>query len=247
MKKVSLLCFVLWLVLIGIAHAQDAVPFEILSRTFMIKVGNEVGTAFKVDYQGKVFLVTARHLAAGLPETAATFQFFQSGGWQDFHTLKTLFPHSNDVDIAVFETNEKLAQPYVIECTGTSGATMGQQVFFLGFPYGISSHFAHGEMVPFIKRGTMSAFDATNRDAIVLYIDGFNNPGFSGGPIIYWSFEKHTYGILGVVKGFREDSAKVVVNGQHVDTNVLVNSGILVGYSIDHAIQAIVQSEQKHP
>jgi hypothetical protein len=32
----------------------------------------------------------------------------------------------------------------------------------------------------------MSAIDARNPEAVVLYIDGFNNPGFSGGPIIYW-------------------------------------------------------------
>jgi len=85
----------------------------------------------------------------------------------------------------------------------------------------------------------MSAIVATNPDAVVLYIDGFNNPGFSGGPIVYWDFTKHAYRILGVVKGYKEDTAKVLVNGEHVDTQLLVNSGILVGYSISHVIQAI--------
>jgi len=85
----------------------------------------------------------------------------------------------------------------------------------------------------------MSAIDATNPNAVVIYIDGFNNPGFSGGPILYWDFNARAYRIIGVVKGYREDTAKVLVNGQHVDTQLLVNSGILVGYSIEHAIQAI--------
>ena len=85
----------------------------------------------------------------------------------------------------------------------------------------------------------MSAIDATNQNAIVLYIDGFNNPGFSGGPIVFWSFTKHNYEIIGVVKGYREDTAKVLVNGKQIDSNILVNSGILIGYSIEHAIQAI--------
>ncbi len=57
---------------------------------------------------------------------------------------------------------------------------MGQQVWFLGYPYGLGSHFPNGEF-PFIKRGTMSAIDSTNPHAVVLYVDGFNNPGFSGG------------------------------------------------------------------
>jgi hypothetical protein len=57
----------------------------------------------------------------------------------------------------------------------------------------------------------------------------------------------HAYQILGVVKGYREDTAKVVVNGQHLDTQILVNSGILVGYSIQHAIDAIKQSQKQQP
>lgn len=87
--------------------------------------------------------------------------------------------------------------------------------------------------------------DATNHDAVVLYIDGFNNPGFYGGPIVYWDFDKHVYRIAGVVKGYKEDTAKVLINGQHVDTQLLVNSGILVGYSIAHAIQAIEQGQKQ--
>jgi hypothetical protein len=102
-------------------------------------------------------------------------------------------------------------------------------------------------LIPFIKRGTMSAIDGTNSEAIVLYVDGFNNPGFSGGPIIFWSFVKHTYQIIGVVRGYREDRAKVLVNGQHVDTQFLVNSGILIGYSINHAIQAIERGQMQRP
>ena len=76
-------------------------------------------------------------------------------------------------------------------------------------------------------------------EAVVYYIDGFNNPGFSGGPVLYWEFSSHTYKILAVVKGYRNDTAKILINGKQVETNILVNSGILVSYSIQHAIDAI--------
>lgn len=211
----------------------------------MIRGGLE-GTAFSIDYQGKLYIVTARHVAAGLPQTGATIKVRKSGQWVDVHTVRTLFPPSSDVDIAVFETDEKIPQPYGITPAGEGSVTMGQQVWFLGYPWGIHSQWATGE-APFIKRGTMSAIDGTNPDAVVLYIDGFNNPGFSGGPIVYWDFEKRAYRIFGVVKGYREDTAKVIVNGEHVDTQLLVNSGILVGYSIQHAIQAIEHSKQQRP
>lgn len=59
---------------------------------------------------------------------------------------------------------------------------------------------------------------------------------------VYWDFSKHAYGIVGVVQGYRLDAAKTMVNGKQTDSEVLINSGILIGYSIDHAIQAIKQS-----
>lgn len=149
---------------------------------------------------------------------------------------------SSEADIAVFETDEKISQPFKVTTMGkTEGVTMGQQVWFLGYPFGGlgSPGDGKGTFIPFMKRGTMSAIDGTNPDAVVLYIDGFNNPGFSGGPIVFWNFTSHTYEIIGVVMGYREDTAKVLVNGVHQDTKLLVNSGILIGYSIQHAIQAI--------
>jgi len=85
----------------------------------------------------------------------------------------------------------------------------------------------------------MSAIDASNPNAIVLYIDGFNNPGFSGGPIIYWDFNDHQCRSFRVVKGYKTNTAKVLVKGEPVDTQLLVNSGILMGDSIQHALQAI--------
>ena len=150
----------------------------------------------------------------------------------------------------MFQTDEKISQPFQVTLMGkTDGVTMGQQVWFLGYPFGLGSPVSSDNrtLIPFMKRGAMSAIDYTNPDAIVLYIDGFNNPGFSGGPIIFWSFTKHAYQIIGVVRGYQEDTAKVLINGQHADTPLLVNSGILIGYSIDHAIQAIERAKQQRP
>lgn len=107
MRKPILFAIAVW-VLITVALAQDAVPPEILQRTIFIKVGNEAGTAFCVDYQGKLYLVTAKHVVAGLPESKATIQVWRENQWKDYHTVRTLFPSSSDVDIAVFETEEKV-------------------------------------------------------------------------------------------------------------------------------------------
>jgi hypothetical protein len=68
--------------------------------------------------------------------------------------------------------------------------------------------------------------------------DSTNN-GFSGGPILYWDFTDHVYKILAVVQGYRNDTAHAAINGRQMDTNILVNSGILRAYSVDEAIKAI--------
>jgi S1-C subfamily serine protease len=230
------------LYLIPVAYAQDAVPTEILQRTFLIKVGNTTGTAFIVDRNGKVYVVTARHVVAGLPDTKATFQLWRSNKWQDVQTVRTMLPSSASVDIAIFETEEKIARPFQIAVSGTDeGPTMGQQVWFLGYPFGDTAMTSRSQdqILPFIKRGTISAINGSNPDAVVLYIDGFNNPGFSGGPVVYWEFSKHAYRILGVVQGYRSDTAKVLVNGQQIATNLLVNSGILTAYSIKHVLDVL--------
>ena len=224
--------------------AQDAVPGEILGRTMLIKIGNSFGTAFTIDHKGKLYLVTARHVVAGLPVSNATIQISRPTGWIDYHIRRILFPPSNHADIAVLDTGEQAAQPYEIaNMTDLGGPTFGQQVWFLGYPWGLHTRLKNGE-IPFIKRGTMSAIDTSDPRAVLLYIDGFNNPGFSGGPILYWDFSKHAYSIMGVVQGYRPDTAKVMVKGSPTDTGLLVNSGILIGYSIEHAIQAIELGNQ---
>jgi hypothetical protein len=235
--------------------AQDAVPLEILSRTLFIKQkgSDGGGSAFRIEYKGKIYLVTARHVVEGVAESGAVIEIRHSEKWEDYHTVKTLYPPSPNVDIAVFETYETSAQPFTIEPAGMSekaGVTLGQQVWFIGHPFNMSSVLAKGSTIttlPFMKRGALSAIDASSPDTVVFYIDGFNNPGFSGGPVVYWEFATRKYKILSVVIGYKNDTARALINDRQVDTNILVNSGILVSYSIKHAIDAIEKAYLLHP
>jgi Trypsin-like peptidase domain len=229
------------------AYTQDAVPGEMLKRTIMISNSRKYGTAFKIDDQGRVYLVTARHMVEGMPTTKATFQVWEENWWQDLPTTRTLLPKSNDVDIAVLETDEKIDQPYGITADDTGGGvTFGQQVWFLGYPFQIMTHGPNGETFPFMKRGSLSAIDSRNPNAVLIFIDGFNNEGFSGGPVIYWDFKNHKYSLLAVVKGYLDENARIRINGEDVKTQYLVNSGILIGFSTKHIKEAI-ESGNKQP
>jgi len=227
-------------------YSQDAVPVEMLMRTILINNGTKYGTAFKIDYQGRIYLVTAKHMVEGLPITKAKLQMWKENGWQDLPTVRTFFPKSNDVDIAVLETDEKIAQPYQVTTDDSSGGvTFGQQVWFLGYPFQLMTHFPTGQTIPFMKRGTLSAIDSRDPNAVVIFIDGFNNEGFSGGPVIYWDLSQHKYSLLAVVRGYFADSAMTKINGEEVKSQYLVNSGILYGFSTRHIKEAIESGNQR--
>jgi len=109
--------------------AQDAVPKEILDRTIYIKTPNGAGTAFKVEYQGKICLVTARHVVTGLPATKAKIQVRNGEAWRDLELTRILFPPSPDADVAVLQTEEAVSVPFKIKMAeGGGGATFGQKV-----------------------------------------------------------------------------------------------------------------------
>ncbi len=236
----------LWLALVffpSLALGQDAVPGDIFLRTFFIKVGNETGTTFSIKRNDHIYLVTARHVVAALPDENATIQIWRADKWDDVAIKSVLHPPSSKADIAVLVPEDESPWQAKFEIQpqdkGPGGVTFGQQLWFLGYPFGGLGTYIGNTLIPFMKRGTMSALDTRDPNAIVLFIDGFNNPGFSGGPIVYWNFTARRYEIFGVVVAYEEDHAKKIINGQQVDSDVLVNSGILLGYSIKHALQAI--------
>ena len=226
------------------AQAQDGVPIEMLDRTLLIRHDDIVGTAFEIERHHKKYLVTARHVVAGLPETNAALQVMRYDKWTDYRTIRTLFPKSPSVDIAVFETGEAADTPYYVAPAdkGIGGATFGQNVWFLGFPYGIGTHIpsaSGGVFYPFIKHGILSAIDSSDPNANITFIDGHNNPGFSGGPVLYVDLSDHKYKILAVVSSYRFEATQTAIDGKIVDSPLLANSGIIQSYSIRYALDAI--------
>ena len=95
--------------------------------------------------------------------------------------------------------------------------------------------------------------DSRNRQAVVLYVDGHNNPGFSGGPIVFRPSPSLPFRVAAVVKGFRGEGAPIVKRKSLEDLNApayedlytRANAGIIVGYSIGHIVEAIVDAEKR--
>jgi hypothetical protein len=246
------------------------VTSNVFLRILLIKTPSGEGTAFTMDIDGRQYLITAKHVVEGMTGRNA-ISLRENGSWTRIDV--TVFPCADPVDIAILVPPRILTVSYPLESAALSRVTVTQEVFFLGFPFGISAgehNAAFGpHPVPIGKHGILSAIE----DGVLL-VDAYNNPGFSGAPIVFRSLYdgggSPVFYVLGVVKGFYPDLVPVTkptpvrpgddvskiegwrlqkdANGQtavlrDTDEKVPLNSGILTGYSIDYAIKMI----REHP
>ena len=212
---------------------------NILLRTFRIAHGGQTGTCFTVDVDDRQYLVTAKHLVESV-DGLCMVQIFQHGTWKNLQT--ELVGHgagSNDVTVLAPVT--QLSGRYPLHAT-TVGLALGEDVLFLGFPYGLANEI--GELsnyfpVPLVKKGIVSALQYEGAE--VLLLDGHNNPGFSGGPVVYKSTTDRlgSMTVVGVVSGYLRTSEPVYDSGEESKLSYSYNTGIVKAHYIEDAIDLI--------
>jgi len=236
-----------------VAHAQLTV--NVLGRVVQVRGPAGSCTAFSIELDTKQYLVTARHCVKGASD-AKQIAVRQGDGWAPLDG-KIIFPSNQEVDIAAIP----LATPrtVVFEFQATSDRIqISQPVYFLGFPSSLSTNWNSADRnqlseLAFIKAGILSAVDSRNPDAVVLYVDGQNNPGFSGGPIVFRPGPTEPFRVAGVVSGYKGEPFPVVTKkdlanpeaAAFKDLYVRANAGIVLGYDIDHIVKAI--NATNHP
>jgi hypothetical protein len=214
----------------------DMVTSNILQRVFILRIGSQQGTCFTIEVDGRQYLITAKHVL-GSSGTSASLEILHGGQWTTL-PFQSIPVEPSQVDIAVLALNQQLSGLMPIQL-GMKGHYLSEEVFFVGFPYGLSydgKSINSGFPIPFVKRGIISAF--ANGDGEPFFVDGINNPGFSGGPVSVVKSPENP-SIIGVVSGYRFEEQPVYHQGQKIDLNVQVNTGLLIAYSIDYAIDAI--------
>lgn len=209
--------------------------FSTTGRVFQIRVGSETGSSFTIERGDRQYLITARHLVKSLPVKNATVEISVGGLWKSLN-VDIIYPPNIAVDIAVLKLSADLSSRYDNEIGGS--VTLGQGCYFLGFPYQLYS-VALGQHQPFEKHAYLSAIDNLDASAVIFYLDGFNNPGFSGGPVVFYDYKRSKWMIVAVISGYRSTEAQARVGRNFVNTNILVNSGIVITYSVQHAVDAI--------
>ena len=222
---------------------------NIVQKTFLIRQGNSLGTAFAIEVDGREYLITARHV---IPDTLEPIDILHDEKWKQL-PVTGIYHHHGKPDVAAITLGRQLAPRYSVDLF-SSETIIGQDIAFLGFPFGWNNtqyDFNNGYPIPFVKAAVISAFSSKNQTSVV-YLDAHNNAGFSGGPIAadHMPHKDPKLGpkIIGVVSGFQPehtphpselDSLPKSMGGYPVaDDHVhLTNSGFLVGYAIKHAIE----------
>lgn len=219
------------------------VQSEIFNRVFRLIYGNSGGTTFTIEHNNMQFLVTAKHIfeKAGYPDSG-TISLLIEGQYAPLE-VEIRYPVDPHIDIAVMKSKDNRFISRVYNNSNTSkGLIWGQDVFFLGFPYEYDRHlksFPNSKTpVPFVKKACFSGALDDGHSCILL--DGHNNKGFSGGPVCFKPVDsaKKTMSIAAVVSGYRFEKQKVFdKNDQETESYIKSNTGIIVAYDIQEAIE----------
>ena len=212
---------------------------NVIHRTFQLKCGEALGSCFTIDVDDKQYLCTAKHCLENF--RGKSIELFHGEKWKTLDVELVGFG-SKDTDICVLSPKIQLSPPYRLPPT-MDNITLGQDVYFLGFPYGIQIDM--GDLnrlfpLPLVKRATVSAICA--QDQTIILLDGYNNPGFSGGPVVFTKSgsAKNELSVAAIVSGYRFEPQPVLdEKGQETSLRVHANTGIVHSYSIQHALDAI--------
>ena len=212
---------------------------NVIHRVFRIRWNDSQGSGFTLDIEGRQYLVTARHVLKGF-QGDANIDVFSNGVWMPLSAQ--LVGHApGDVDITVLAPGRRLTPEELPMRPMSPGAGIGygQDVYFLGFPYDFLGKYIFGPdgyPMPFVKKATVSLFHGA-----VFFLDGHNNPGFSGGPVVFTEPGTRDYKVAAVISGYQAVQESVYAGANKTPLTYHYNTGIIVTHAIKGALELIGQ------
>jgi len=224
------------------------IPQDVLQKVFFLKKGDGVGTCFLVSIENRDYLVTAKHI---FPDCAhnekVNFEIFHETGWNRFEAVAKC--HKNQIiDIVVLDIDKSDVKNQSFTL-GNRNCSISQDCFFLGFPFGRkmddSDAFAanNGFPLPFVKKAVVSSMVTDTSGATQIFLDGHNNPGFSGGPVVIVDLvesnvsKENKMRIVGVISAYVVDPKEI--RTPFGDLVIRENSGIVISYSFEHVFEIL--------
>jgi len=215
---------------------------NVIHRVFRIKVGDSEGTAFTIDVDDREYLVTAKHIAESV-KAEQDIGLFANGGWVKFR-VEPVGHASSDSDISVLAARIRLTPGNLPMPATSKGVIYGQDVYFLGFPYGFLGRYSFGPSgypLPFVKRATVSLLDGS-----LFLLDGHNNPGFSGGPVVFRKPSEPELNVAAVVSGYRYMDEPIYAGSGPTPLTYRYNTGLVITHAIDAALDLIAATPIGH-
>jgi len=216
------------------------ITYGVLSNVFNIRVDNQVsGTCFYMPLDGRHYLVTAKHLFTS--SLTVSKDIWVKGSWQQIDG-RVICQQGSEIDIVAIEVAE-LGIFHRVDSVvyASDGTLLSAEAFFLGFPYGIRNERVKGQVwpAPLVKKAVISGIaEDTDGNAVGFYLDGHNNPGFSGGPCVT-ATAKGSWQIFGVVSSYLPQREILYDERGNERMVLLENSGIFVCHNIDGIIDEI--------
>ncbi|MFZ1288850.1 MAG: serine protease [Melioribacteraceae bacterium] len=220
------------------------ITVNILTRVFNIRYNDASGTAFTLDINNRQYLITAKHIIENITYND-TIEIFHDEKWNSVNT-KLVGHCEGIIDISALTLEYAISPRKFIVEAKNDGLIVGQDVYFLGFPYGLSgTHPSPFKNFPtaFIKKATLSAAYFNYNGIDILFLDGINNPGFSGGPVIFSLPQKYDYKVAAVISGYRTSEEPIYKENYNSEYYYKSNTGIIISYGIDH-IKKVINKNQ---
>ena len=211
---------------------------NVIHRVFRICYDGSACTGFTIEIEEREYLVTAKHVFESLGGSDE-IDVFSNGDWSPYEV--NLVGHApDDVDITVLAATQRLTPPGLPMDVTHEGLVYGQDVYFLGFPYNFLGKFLFGDSgypLPFVKKATVSLFD----DKIV-FLDGHNNRGFSGGPVVFTEPTKRQFKVAADC----ERSIFLFASSEHERSvhSILVDHPLILARKTLAALQLLIKSVQ---
>ncbi len=173
---------------------------NVIHRTFRIHYKEKVGTCFTVTVENQMYLITAKHIVKEITDSDS-IHIYHDSKWLEVPV--NLIGHtSNLVDISVLTGNLFFSSDHSLPAD-CGGLYYGQDVYFLGFPNVVDINEESSRIkelnrnfpLPIVKKGILSCMVNKNHD----WIDGYANPGFSGGPVVFKPSGSKDYHVAGVI------------------------------------------------
>lgn len=216
------------------------IPQNVLTKVFKIGYKDKMGTAFALDINNHQYLITAKHIFKDISQKD-TIRLFHEKIWKNL-SVELVGITEGDVDVCVLSPSIQVAPKFKLNAS-SEGLFIGHDLYFLGFPYGMGAEL--GETMkdyplPFVKKGVLS--NLTVEEPRTFYIDGHNNKGFSGGPVVFKDLSTQHFKVAGVISGYDYEYEPIFRDEKETTLKYKYNTGIVISYPIKYALDIISEN-----